>query len=64
MKIPSSSIEKEKATEITRLVKLSLNNREKIDHNQKDIDTLIFDLYLISDNNRNYIWNFMKSLTK
>jgi len=61
IKIPSSNIELEKANEIIRYVKKSLNNKEKIVSNQEKIDLLVFDLYNISNNEREYIWNFMSS---
>ena len=62
IKIPYSIIELEKANEIIRYVKGSLKNIEKIESNQKIIDLLVFDLYNISNNEREYIWNFMSSL--
>jgi len=62
IKIPSSNIELEKANNIVRYVKKSLINKEKIESNHKKIDSLVFDLYNIANNEREYIWNFMSSL--
>lgn len=62
IKIPYSSNEKEKAKEIIKHVKILLKNVKKTEYRQRKIDSLVFDLYQISDKKREYIWNFMKSL--
>ena len=62
IKIPNSFKEREKAKEIIKYVKNSLNNADKIEYNQRKLDSLVFDLYQISDKKREYIWNFMNSL--
>lgn len=62
VKIPSSDIELKKANKIIRYVKISLKNKEKIVTNQIKIDSLVFDLYHISNDKRDYIKDFMRSL--
>ena len=47
---------------IITYVKDSLRNVERIKSNQREIDSLIFDLYQIPDKNREYIWDFMRTL--
>ncbi len=62
IKILYSFNEKEKAKEIIKHVKILLKNVKKTECRQRKIDSLVFDLYQISDKKREYIWNFMKSL--
>ncbi len=59
--IPSSDIEIKKARKIIEYVKDSLKNKDKIVINQEKIDSLVFDLYYISNGNRDYIIDYMKS---
>lgn len=62
IKIPSSDIELKKANEIIKYVKISLKNKDKIIINQEKTDTLVFDLYQISADKRDYIKDSMRSL--
>ena len=59
VKIPSSDIEIIKAKKIIRYVKISLANKDKIVINQVKIDSLVFDLYQIPNDKRDYIKDFM-----
>ncbi len=66
IKIPETQVEKVKATEIAENVKVILETivkkEEKIIEKQEKIDSLVFDLYGIQDNYREYIFQFMKNL--
>jgi len=62
IKVPISSKEKEYVKKIIDNVKLILENPDDLEYLQEIIDFLIFDLYQISENNRNYIMDFMKTL--
>ncbi|MFX1388073.1 MAG: TaqI-like C-terminal specificity domain-containing protein, partial [Promethearchaeota archaeon] len=62
IKVPISNKEKENTKKIIENVKLLLKNPDELDHLQESIDLLVFDLYQISENNRKYIMNYMKTL--
>ena len=62
IKIPISDKEKEKGEKIVELVKKILKNINKLENLQKKIDSLVFDLYQISDKDRKYILNYLKTL--
>ncbi|MFX0139624.1 MAG: hypothetical protein ACFFDN_38650, partial [Candidatus Hodarchaeota archaeon] len=62
IKIPINEKEKEQAEEIVELVKKILRNIDELENLQKKIDSLVFDLYQISDNDRKYILNYLKTL--
>ncbi|MFX1593069.1 MAG: Eco57I restriction-modification methylase domain-containing protein [Promethearchaeota archaeon] len=62
IKVPISNKEKENIKKIIENAKLILKNPDELDHLQESIDLLVFDLYQISENNRKYIMNYMKTL--
>ncbi|MFX1554591.1 MAG: TaqI-like C-terminal specificity domain-containing protein, partial [Promethearchaeota archaeon] len=62
IKIPNTDKEKEKAKKIGELVKKILKNIDEMENLQKKIDTLVFDLYRISDKDRKHIMNYLKTL--
>ncbi|MFX1548989.1 MAG: Eco57I restriction-modification methylase domain-containing protein [Promethearchaeota archaeon] len=62
IKVPISNKEKEKAKKIIEKVKLLLGNYDGLEGLQESIDSLVFDLYEISENNRQYILNYLKTL--
>ncbi len=62
IKIPTSNEEKGNVKKIIENVKFLLENFNKYKHLQESIDLLVFDLYEISENNRKYIMNYMKTL--
>jgi len=62
IKIPITNKEKEITRKIIEKIKFILENTDELEHLQKSIDFLIFDLYQISKNNRKYIVNYMKTL--
>ena len=62
IKVPISNKEKENAKKIIENVKLILENFDELEHLQETIDLLVFDLYEITDNNRKYILNYLKTL--
>ncbi len=64
IKLPKSEEEKRTALNIIANVKIRLNykNKKFFKNIQEKIDSLIFDLYKISEENREYIVNFMKNL--
>ncbi|MFX0003181.1 MAG: Eco57I restriction-modification methylase domain-containing protein [Candidatus Hermodarchaeota archaeon] len=62
IKVPISNKEKENAKKIIENVKLLLETNDEREELQDSIDSLVFDLYEISENNREYILNYMKTL--
>ena len=62
IKVPISNKEKENAKKIIENVKLILENFDELEHLQETIDLLVFNLYEITDNNRKYILNYLKTL--
>ncbi len=62
IKIPFSEIEKEKAKKITENVKQLLDEPNDIKYSEKLIDTFVFDLYQISEEHRNHINYYMRTL--
>jgi hypothetical protein len=62
IKIPIYKKEKEKAEKIVELVKKILRNIDELKNLQRKIDSLVFDLYKISDSDRKYILNYLKTL--
>ena len=66
IKIPENSSEKEYSSTIASKVQFLLENSEQskdtVDKIQTEIDSLVFDLYNISQVNREYILNFLKNL--
>ncbi len=63
IKIPISNKEKEKTKKIIETVKLILDTSRELEHLQGTIDSLVFDLYQISESNQKYILNYMKTIT-
>lgn len=62
IKVPISDKEKEMAKKLIENIKLILININELEYLQKQIDSIVFDLYQISDDNRKYILNYMKTL--
>ena len=62
IKVPISNKEKSIARKIIEKVKLIIDNFDKLEILQETIDSLVFNLYQISENNQNYITTYMKSL--
>jgi hypothetical protein len=62
IKVPNSNKEKVIARKIIEKVKLILNNFDELEMLQEVIDSLVFDLYQISENDQKYIANYMKTL--
>jgi len=62
IKVPITDKDKQKAKTIIEMVKKILKNIDELEKLQKKIDTLVFDLYEISEINRIYILNYMNTL--
>ena len=62
VKIPETDDEKRDAIKIVENVRSILDDNKKIELIQKDLDSLIFDLYEIPDKYREYIQNFMRNI--
>ncbi|MFX0104734.1 MAG: Eco57I restriction-modification methylase domain-containing protein, partial [Candidatus Hodarchaeota archaeon] len=62
IKIPISDNEERKAKKIIKNVKRILIEYSELNYLQKQIDSLVFELYGISDRDQEYILNYMKSL--
>ncbi|MFX1242785.1 MAG: Eco57I restriction-modification methylase domain-containing protein [Promethearchaeota archaeon] len=62
IKVPSSNKERSIAKKIIERVKLILNHLDDLEIHQEAIDSLVFQLYQISENNQKYIMNYMKTL--
>jgi len=62
IKIPINDKEKQKAKKIIEMVVTILENIGELENLQKQIDTLVFNLYEISESNRKYILNYMNTL--
>ena len=66
IKIPENSSEKEYSSMIASGVQILIENGEQskaiADKIQMELDSLVFDLYEISQENREYILNFLKNL--
>ncbi len=63
IKVPISDNEKEKAKKIIENVKLILTSINELKSCQKQIDSLVFDLYKISEINQKYILNYLKTFS-
>lgn len=64
IKIPINDKEKQKAKKIIEMVVTILENIGELENLQKQIDTLVFNLYEISESNRKYILNYMNTLNR
>ncbi len=62
IKIPNSNKEIAIAKKIIEKVKLILDNFDELKIIQEAIDSLVFDLYQISENDQKFIANYMKTL--
>ena len=62
VKVPETDDEKRDAIKIVENVRSILDDNKKIELIQKDLDSLIFDLYEIPDKYREYIQNFMRNI--
>ena len=66
IKIPETEKEKKLAREIIKQVNILLEAKDKsinlLEKVQQEIDSLIFNLFQISNNDQNYILNYMKNL--
>ncbi|MFX1570020.1 MAG: Eco57I restriction-modification methylase domain-containing protein [Promethearchaeota archaeon] len=61
--VPSSDIQKEKAKKIMEFVKKILEKAEEMEYFQRQIDSLVFDLYQVSDSAQKYIMDYLNSLS-
>jgi hypothetical protein len=66
IKVPRTTREKLLAQKLTGIVNKILKsiklNKNSINNLQRISDSLVFELYLINDNDRNHIINFIKNL--
>ncbi len=60
--VPISDNQKEIAKKIIEYIKMHLKEQKEIEHLQRKLDLLVFDLYQISDKTQKYIMNYLTSM--
>ncbi|MFX1502513.1 MAG: hypothetical protein ACFFDH_16245, partial [Promethearchaeota archaeon] len=62
IKVPMTATEKKKANKIKVSVKKILGDKKSLKTHIKTIDSLVFDLYEITENDQDYIIKYMNTI--